>query len=206
MQVLVGDCSGEKQVTKIKQNGWGRMVCQNLIYPFDGEPWGFDNGAYVDWVRDRPFDEVKYMARLWRVYAYGRPYLAVVPDIVGKGKESLEYSMWWRPRLPDSWPWYLAVQDGMEVEDVAKVLDNRFAGVFLGGTDFFKKRAEEWCRLAHRKQKLFHYGRCGTPRKVRHAKRIGADSIDSSFPLWTNERWDEFERTVFERNEQLELV
>ena len=72
-------------------------------------------------------------------------------------------------------------------QDVLSVIGN-YDGLFLGGTDAFKLTARDWCGLAHRNNKKFHYARAGTINKLQHAIRIGADSLDSSFPLWTKVR------------------
>jgi len=69
-------------------------------------------------------------------------------------------------------------------------------GIFLGGTSRFKATAGEWCRWAHEHHLLFHYGRAGTEEKVRHALDVGADSLDSAFPMWTLERFQLFVRWV----------
>lgn len=169
--------------------GWGRMFINKTPTPYPGEKWGFDNGAFICWQNDKPFDEVKYMKRLETAYKITEPYLAVVPDIVGEGKRSLDYSMEWIEKLPP-WPWYLAVQDGMTLNQVADII-HRFEGLFLGGTNAFKGTAYHWCKLAHEHGKKFHYGRAGTPRKIDHAMAVGADSADSAFPLWTYDRMGE---------------
>ena len=61
----------------------------------------------------------------------------------------------------------------------------------------------EW---AHGDGLKFHYGRCGTLNKVAHAIRIGADSIDSAFPMWTRQRWRLFVETVTNGPIQGELL
>lgn len=157
--------------------------------PYPGEPWGFDNGAFKDWCDKVPFNEKRYMQALERARNAPTPYLAVVPDLVGRGAESLNFSLRWiaKQSLYPDWPWYLALQDGMTQEDVRPIV-GLFAGLFLGGTDAFKKTAAEWCEFAHAHGLKFHYARAGTERKIRHAITIGADSLDSSFPLWTLDR------------------
>ena len=172
-----------------KKHGWGRMFISKKPSPYPGEMWGFDNGAFICWQNNKPFDEVKYMKRLDVAYGIGKPYLAVVPDIVGEGEKSLRCSLKWIDRLP-TWPWYLAVQDGMTTNMVENVL-HRFDGVFLGGTNKFKSTAYGWRTLAHKHGKKFHYGRAGTPRKIDHAIAVGSDSADSAFPLWTYDRLNE---------------
>ena len=148
-----------------------------------GEPYATSTGAVVMYI-------IPFLKRLEAARSIGRPYLAVAPDIVAGGLKSLDYSLSWMDRLPE-WPWYLAVQDGMDPGGVAAVI-GRFTGLFLGGTDRFKLQAERWCDLAHGHSKRFHYARAGTIRKLVHAYRIRADSLDSSFPLWSAERMKRF--------------
>ena len=188
--VMISETTCVSHLAKIKRLGWGRMFCQRSIVPFAGELWGFDNGAFLDWKSGRVFDEGWFMAKLSEAESAGIPYLAVTPDLVAQGQKSLERSLRWRERL-GSWPWYLAVQDGMTVRMVREVMP-LFDGIFLGGTDKFKLGAFQWCQLAHEEGKKFHYARAGTITKLKHAIRIGADSLDSSFPLWTHERFDRF--------------
>lgn len=161
--------------------------------PFPFEAWGFDNGAFVAFCKGLPFPESDFMRRLEQAQSVNSdPYMAVCPDIVAGGCTSLQFSASWMlsRKLPD-WPWYLAVQDGMAVSDVEPYL-HLYQGVFLGGTDKFKLQALRWCDLAHAHQLPFHYARAGTLRKMEHAFKVGADSLDSSFPLWSVERMKRF--------------
>lgn len=110
------------------------------------------------------------------------PLLSITPDIVAGGMLSLEFSVGWRDRLPDSMRWYLAVQDGMTPRDVEPVI-GRFAGIFLGGTDAFKRTVRTWRELTARHNIPLHWGRCGTARKLREAIDVGVDSVDSTTPV-----------------------
>lgn len=204
MVVLTGDTRSKKLVSLLQEHGWGRMVIDRGIRPYPGEKWGFDNGAFRDWRKGKRFDETAFLRRLDIAYIIGTPYIAVTPDIVAGGERSLEFSLSWVERLPKEWPWYLAVQDDMNLEQVDKVLQY-FAGIFLGGTDLFKGTAWYWCQLAHRQGKRFHYGRAGTPGKIRKAMAIGADSCDSAFPLWTRDRMDVFVSAWKRKEEQVTL-
>jgi len=195
VRVYVGETRSKAMIKRLRTNGWGRMFTVARATPWSGEQWGFDNGAYVFYSGGLPFDEDVFRRRLQASYCKGPPALAVVPDEVGGGINSLEFSERWRSDLPDEWPWYLAVQDGMEVDDVEPLLGS-YSGIFLGGTDAFKTTAAEWCGLAHRHNKLFHYGRAGTAKKIQHAQSVGADSLDSAFPLWTKERFNFFEEIL----------
>lgn len=191
MLILTGDTRDRHLVALLRAHGWGRMWIDKRPTPWPGEQWGFDNGAFRDWQQGRDFDGEAFLRRLEQAYAVGRPYLAVVPDLVSQGRRSLEFSLRWLEKLPRDWPWYLAVQDGMTLEDVKAELP-KFAGIFLGGTDRFKHTAFWWCQLAHQFDKRFHYGRAGTPRKIALAREVGADSVDSAFPLWSRRRLKEF--------------
>lgn len=194
MLILLGDTRSKENVAICSLKGWGRMFLESTPTPYPSEKWGFDNGAYGAWRRGERFPEAPFLRRLDRAHQTTfEPYLAVCPDIVAGGLRSLDFSISWRlsRRLPSSWPWYLAVQDGMSCEAVERV-SHLFDGLFLGGTDKFKLTAFSWKRLADRCRLRFHYGRAGTRRKLQHAHEIQADSLDSSFPLWTRERMNLF--------------
>src|SRR5580765_7337045 len=203
MLVLLGETRSFRNIEILKQMRWGRMfvVANPTPYPF--EPWGFDNGAFVAWKNARPCPAEEFERRLdVALRCQYDPVLAVTPDIVAGGLHSLEFSCNWRMKLPSSWPWYLAVQDGMTSRDVADVM-HLFSGVFLGGSDKFKNTAQMWSDLAHSLQKKFHYGRAGTIPKLRHAYRVEADSCDSAFPLWTKERMNLFIKKFTGLDDQL---
>ena len=58
---------------------------------------------------------------------------------------------------------------------------HKFDGIFVGGTVKWKiKTGEEWVRLAHDHKLPCHIGRVGVFKRIVWAKRIGADSIDST--------------------------
>ncbi len=169
--------------------------------PYPDEPFGFDNGAFYCWRANQSFDVDAYMRRVERLDKLGvMPYLAVLPDVVGGGRASLDFSLSWIDQLP-TWPLYLALQDGMTEDEVRSTVltQPRIAGLFLGGTDKFKLGAYKWRNLTlkinweHRPLR-FHYARAGTLRKLDHAKQIHADSLDSAFPIWTEERFIRFIR------------
>jgi hypothetical protein len=205
IHVLVGQTGKKTFVDILKENGWGRMWTTHPPNPFSGEKWGFDNCAYSYWSNGLDFDEDAFRKRMDRAYHKGPPYLAVVPDIVAGGVLSLEYSESWRTKLPTEWPWFLAVQDGMCVADVQPLVGH-YAGLFLGGTNTFKATAKDWCDLAHDHGLLFHYGRAGVPHKIEHAKSVGSDSLDSSFPLWTEERFKWFVEIVKNGHPQMDMM
>ena len=188
MNVLVGEGTGGFAAL-LERLGWGRMWIARTrnIYTYPGEPWGLDNGAYGDWIRGDSFRADAFRRVVEKAEAVSEPpYLAVLPDIVGGGHKSLALSESWLHQVP-RFPWYLAVQDGMTPGD-AEHLAGDVAGIFLGGTNPFKAQARMWREWAHCHGLRFHYGRAGTLNKAAHAIRVGADSLDSAFPLWTKER------------------
>lgn len=172
------------------------------IRPIEGERWGFDNGVFKDWDRKGPmrsssFDGDAYLRRVERAYRAGVPHFAVVPDLIGAGRESLEHSIEWLPRLPKEWPLYLAVQDGMSADDVEVALMSLpFAGVFLGGSSAFKSTARLWSSMAHRLGLRFHFARCSSQQAWARACAVGADSVDSSQMLWRLQMLNAWENTT----------
>jgi len=152
-------------------------------------PWAFDNGAYRDWTAGRAFDADRFNASLDLALAHApRPDFVVAPDIVAGGVASLDFSLRWAEHLAGRGVrnLYLAVQDGMAQEHLDGAALQRFTGLFVGGTLSWKLRTgEAWTRYAHRLGKRCHIGRVGTPNRLRWAIRIGADSVDSCLPLWS---------------------
>jgi hypothetical protein len=188
--VLVGDTRSKTNLEILKANGWGRMCVEKPPKPFPFEKWGFDNKCFGAWLHHELWSESDFLKRIEVATRAGSdPYLAVTPDIVAGGCTSLHFSTSWRMshKLPASWPWYLAVQDGMTPADVRPHL-HLYSGIFLGGTDRFKATGYRWRALAHSCGLKFHYGRASTPGKLVSAHKIGSDSCDSAFPLWTSER------------------
>lgn len=209
MKVISGEQSnGAKIMEDYKSRKWGRMFVTRTPTPYPGEPWGFDNGAFGAWLRQRPFPAYDFEHRLIGLeQAPEPPYLAVLPDIVGQGLWSLEFSLGYLDKVPPA-PWYLVAQDGMVVNDVRPVLIEHpeIVGIFLGGTTRFKETAAAWARLARRTGVQFHYGRAGVLRRIYHARRICANSLDSAFPLWTKERFSIFVSALESDESSLRLM
>mgnify|MGYP001772521626 CR=1 FL=1 len=205
MIVVVGDTRSEEFLAILKTLGWGRTFVEKAFVPYEGEPWGFDNGAFRDWIKGRSFSKIRYLKAIEKAVRmadrYHFPYFSVLPDLVAQGEKSLEFSDYWGDKLKtylgnyfEKMNWYLAVQDGMSFESVEEFIKKHsyLKGIFLGGTDTFKALAPEWSRLAKRYGLKFHYARAGTPKKYALAKLSQADSIDSAFPIWTKARLVDF--------------
>jgi len=200
MIALTGDTRSSWVIEKLRKHGIGRMFIKKPIKPYPSENWGFDNGAFGDFLKGKEFDKDRYLRNLEKAISiaenYHPPYLAVLPDIVGGGMKSLELSVTFLEKeLKDvPFPWYLAVQDGMTPKEVKNVLIRypQIKGLFLGGTDEFKRTADVWSSLAHSLGRKFHYARVGSVKKVREALKVKTDSLDSSLPLWSGEKLKRF--------------
>jgi len=174
MKVFFAEHGNKYFLQRMQEEGFGLMYSDR---PVKEGLYGFDNGAYSAYTQGKPFPETKFLKRIDHAITVSTPYMAVCPDIVMGGMESLDFSLEWIDKLPE-WPWYLAVQDGMTPEDVRPHL-NKFFGIFIGGSNPFKDTIPLWQSLGV----PVHYGRCGTRRKVARALQLGVDSIDSSTPL-----------------------
>lgn len=206
MLVMVGSTRSRRLIARIRELGWGRVFCEKPT-PYPGEPWVLDNGAFAAWKSGKPIASWdRFIGHAHRV-AHLRPVFGVVPDVVAGGLRSLALSCLVRAELPREIPWYLAVQDGIEPHHVEEIDGaSNFAGIFLGGTTAYKGRAFEWSRWAHERGLRFHYARVSTPMFYRRAFDCGADSCDSSQPLWSREGWVKFERAVLDTAAQLRLA
>lgn len=167
-------------LAEIRKRGMGIMVTASGWRPPRPDiPWALDNGAYSSWTQGLQFDVRRFERVLRKVPSDHRPDFAVVPDIVAGGIESLTFSLSCLKWLPHGWPWYLAVQDGMNAESVSPV-SNEFGGIFVGGTMEWKlKTGESWVKFAHARGMKCHIGRAGTIEKLVWARRIEADSVDT---------------------------
>lgn len=209
MKIFLGHTSSHKILARLETLGWGRFWCyHNQFNPFPGEQWGLDNGAYAAWQNDTPWDAAAFIDKAQRAAEMDGCVLAVLPDMVGQGERSLDFSLEWLAKLPKL-PWYLAVQDGMELQPLwGRLLDNLdgIDGLFLGGTKRFKLTAMNWRMTADMMGKRLHYARCSTPAVLQHAMNCNVDSVDSCFPLWTKERLAIFEKVISGEAPQMQLA
>lgn len=200
MKVYVGQTRGGHMLAAVDALGFGEM-CQPSEYPprRTAHGWAQDNGVYVAWKHGRIFDADAYACHLERVEKDVRerrvpaPDFLVVPDVVADGVASFRRSEAWANRCADTgWPCLFVVQDGMGLEQVARVLP-RVSGLFVGGSSQWKwATGAAWVRLAEEYRRPCHVGRVGTGRRVRWAREIGAASWDSTIPLWSRDNLRRF--------------
>jgi len=195
MYFLAMEMGGQKFIDLIQSVDFGRMVITTRIKPYPGEKWAFDNGAFGFYRRGLQFDMELYLKRLSMaasIASTNELWFAVAPDIVAGGQASLEFSNEWmaRPEADTFNHWYLAVQDGMQQREVeCAITEYGYTGLFLGGSNEFKlRRGEEWREVCDEFKIGYHYARCGTRAKIRHAATLNCDSIDSALPIWRTTR------------------
>jgi len=201
MRAFFAETGTVESLKKMQTHDIGRMWSRDHPRLYENEVWGFDNGAWSAFVSGKKFPGDEFLNRLDRAYDKGMPYIAVCPDIVMGGMKSLEFSLMWRENLPDEWPWYLAVQDGMELMDVYPFITD-FSGIFVGGSRTFKSSASSWKQLG----KPVHMARVGTRKMLNTATRHGVDSFDSATPVVNGQKYlDMFLSWYLEGDPQSEL-
>jgi hypothetical protein len=159
--------------------------------------WFYDNHAFADWRVGKSFNIVRWERDQWRIRDRKlRPDFGVIPDVVADGEASLAWSATWRPFAAPGVPAYLVVQNGMTTDRVDAWLDEQpdpYHGIFVGSTLEWKlDTGAAWVTFAHERGMRAHIGRCGPPDRVRWARAIGADSIDSCLPLRARHHMDAF--------------
>jgi hypothetical protein len=201
MIVYVGQTRSAQWIRRCNDQGFREMTVRGELPP-RRSGWAYDNGAYGDWKADRPFDFNRYTRDLRKIRDQKlAPDFIVLPDVPGDGQASLDRTIewldWTRSALDDeNQPLYLAVQDGMEPEDICGLTPD-ISGVFVGGTlDWKLVWGETWSNWAHERGLKCHVGRVGTAQRVRWAQGIGVDSIDSCQPLRNETEWERFCRAV----------
>jgi hypothetical protein len=212
VRTYVGQTRAPEHVKRCRDAGLGELTCRGELPP-RRYPWCYDNGAFKDWRADRMFNITQWWRDMRRIEYWINdpqpagggwpnrvikdwPDFVVLPDIPNGGDASLKMSLSWlsvaQHHLGDNSKCYLAVQNGMsirKVESALRVVD----GIFVGGTLEWKlATGEAWVQLAHSRSMPCHIGRVGTIDRVKWALDIGADSIDSSLPLWRRDRLEDF--------------
>jgi hypothetical protein len=198
MRAFVGQTRSRALIAELASMGYGE--CTNRgEFPPRRHPWFLDNGAFSDWRAGRAFDVDGFERDLSRALVHSeRPRFVVCPDRVAGGRASLAFSLRWLDTYESRYParYYFAIQDGMTERDVRSVAP-RFDGLFIGGTSEWKEATGgQWTALARELGMPCHVGRCGSMRKVRWARSIGATSIDSCLPLWSAAKLDRFRRAM----------
>lgn len=172
-----------RNLDALRKAGWGLLVSRAGVWRTEGftRICG-DNGAWADYQAGRPFDGNAYERFLdWLAAQTVVADWLVLPDIVAGGMASLDLSMRYANRCLSVSPLALiAVQNGMEPEDIAPLVGPTI-GVFLGGTTEWKlARMLEWGRFCADRSIYYHVARVNTIKRMSLAIAAGAASVDGS--------------------------
>ncbi len=172
-----------RNLDALRAAGWRLMVSARGVLRTEGFRYALDNGAWTSFQRKEPFDEAAF-ERAVALLGPGADWI-VLPDIVMGGLASLRFSQKWleqlqRRRALAGQTFLIAVQNGMNPEEVRHLLGPR-VGVFVGGNTSWKLATMgRWARLAHARGSICHVGRVNSARRVRLCMAAGADSFDGS--------------------------
>lgn len=130
--------TGTKQnLAAMREAGWRLLVSPTGVLRTEDFRYCLDNGAWTAFQQGRPFDE-RAFGRAIDLLGEGSDFF-ILPDIVAGGMRSLEFSLKWKVRLSGiPTLTLLAVQDGMEPDDVREYL-NPACGIFLGGSTEYQE-------------------------------------------------------------------
>jgi len=142
-------------------------------------PYLLDNGAFSAFSNGKPWDTDSFIAHV-EYYAFKalRPIGVVVPDVVADAAATFEKWSYWSPILRDKYhlKLYLAVQDGMTVDEVTS-LEPQPDAIFVGGTTEWKwQTVPIWCKHFN----TVHVGRVNSLKKLEFCQAHGVSSCDGS--------------------------
>ena len=176
--------TGTKTTRQALQKAGWRALAVATGHNWDSQPflpYALDNGAWSAHVNGKPFDVGAFERLLnWSGSCPVRPDWCVLPDIVGGGLKSLDFSLSWLDVVSKfSELNLLAVQDGMTPADVDGLVGSGI-GIFVGGSTEWKlKTLGDWGRFC-RGRCYLHVGRVNTVRRITYCSNAGADSFDGT--------------------------
>jgi hypothetical protein len=169
----------KRNLAALQDADWRLLVSAKGVLRTEGMRYALDNGAWSAFVQQEPFDEDAFLVAVDRL-GESADWI-VLPDIVAGGLVSLDYSLRWKERLRGMpTKLLIAVQNGMQIDDVASLLSPA-VGIFIGGTTEWKEAtAQAWGSLARRRHCHLHVGRVNSARRIRICAAAGANSFDGS--------------------------
>lgn len=158
--------------------GWRLLVSARGVLRHEGFPYALDNGAWTAHQKGEAFDVGAFeKAVAWG--GHGADFL-IVPDIVCGGLDSLAFSMSWIPRLSGVCPLLLAVQDGIEPDNVRDIVGPELGIAVGGSTEWKEQTIPKWGKLASETGAYLHVLRVNTCRRIDICRDSGVDSFDGS--------------------------
>jgi hypothetical protein len=135
-----------------------------------------DNGAFAAWSNGKEWDECSFEKGVsWAEKQHLQPRWVVVPDVVTNADATIEKWHTWAPILRGrGFRVALAVQDGMENDDAARLNPDV---IFIGGSKPWKmKTISRWCDSFPR----VHVGRINGLNGLMACHKAGAESVDGT--------------------------
>lgn len=170
----------KRNLQQFRNFGWRILLTPKNPVPRDGLRFAIDNGAWSCYQQKLPFDSDGFISL---VEAFGSAAdFVVVPDLVGEGLLSLDFSLSWMDKLKGTRLLLLPLQNGMKADDIGPVL-LRYPGLglFLGGdTEWKLATMQGWGMVAHAFGRYYHVGRVNSRKRIRMCQHAGADSVDGT--------------------------
>jgi hypothetical protein len=208
-----GETRSRSLRARLVARGFGVCVSRGRVHKADRAAWKhrwfYDNGAWLDHVAGRPFDDSAFLSDVLEMVELPeseRPAFVTLPDEVAASLDSLRLSLSWLARVGRlSLRWALVVQNGVTPDDVP--WEARFAVLFVGGDAAWKCRTMRmWSQAAHEHGRTCHVGRVGSAKRLRAAHVDGVDSVDSALPLFAERNLKPFLREFTLSETQLLLA
>lgn len=176
MMLYASRTGTQRNLAEIRRHGWRLLLSPAGVLRTEGFPYALDNGAWSS-REAADFDAGPFVAAVTS-FGHGADWIAL-PDIVGRGRESLNLSLDWLPRLRGlRRPLLLPVQDGCEAwtDELPPGI-----GIFVGGSTAWKWRTVQlWAQWAQRTGRYCHVARVNSSRRVRTCYALGVNSVDGS--------------------------
>lgn len=168
-----------RNLAALDSAGWHVLLSPAGSLNPKGRPYALDNGAWTAHQQGTDFDIDAFMRAVDKVGEFAE--WIVLPDIVMGGQRSLDLSLSWLEKLAGLPSRLLiAVQNGIEVDDVRSYL-NPSVGIFVGGDTAWKEQTTPtWGSLARRRNCYLHVGRVNSQRRIGICAAAGADSFDGT--------------------------
>lgn len=166
-----------RNLRALREADWRLLVSARGVLRTEGFRYGLDNGAWTAFQRGEAFDVDAFEAAV-DLLGEGADWI-VVPDVVADAPQTIRMAERWLPQL-ERFPVLLAVQNGMQADDVRPWLGPR-CGIFLGGDTSWKLQTmRAWGELARERGCHYHVGRVNSARRIELCHEAGADSFDGT--------------------------
>lgn len=154
---------------------------KSLQAGLDRQGYALDNGAYLDYLKDKPFDSKKYL-QFVKKYIHKADWI-VLPDVVCNKDMTIQKSRQYIDVIKDykaSVKMLFVWQDGMTETDL-RPFTSKGVGVFVGGSTKAKMDNLQWIAKHCKDNSVWcHVGRINTLNRLEQIYVSGANSFDGS--------------------------